>query len=93
VANTLFTQRGFASVSMRDIFCEAGVTAPPVYYNLKEALFDAVVRGSITMIEFSTQRIFHHSVSHFQNRFVFQQIHFPLVYNPNEAATIYRISS
>jgi len=55
VAKTLFTQRGFSNVSMRDICSEARVTAPTVYYYFKskEALFEAVVRETITMEEFT----------------------------------------
>jgi len=51
VARTLFTRRGFANVSMREICREARVTAPTVYYYFKgkEALFDAVVRQTISM--------------------------------------------
>lgn len=54
VAKSLFTQRGFANVSVRDICREANVTAPTIYYYFrnKEALFDAVVREAITMAEF-----------------------------------------
>jgi len=56
VAKTLFTRKGFSNVSMRDICREAHVTAPTVYYYFKnkEALFDAVVLGTITMQGFST---------------------------------------
>ena len=55
VAKTLFTQRGFSNVSMRDICNEARVTAPTVYYYFKskEVLFEAVVRETITMEEFT----------------------------------------
>ena len=54
VAKTLFTKRGFSNVSMRDICREASVTPPTVYYYFKnkEALFEAVVRETITMTEF-----------------------------------------
>jgi len=54
VAKELFTQRGFANVAVRDICRAADVTPPTLYYYFKnkEALFDAVVRGSITMTEF-----------------------------------------
>jgi AcrR family transcriptional regulator len=54
VAKELFTKRGFANVAVRDICRAADVTAPTVYYYFKnkEALFDAVVRESITMTEF-----------------------------------------
>lgn len=54
VAKTLFTRRGFSNVSMRDICRQARVTPPTVYYYFKnkEALFEAVVRETITMTEF-----------------------------------------
>jgi len=54
VAKTLFTKRGFSNVSMRDICREARVTPPTVYYYFKNkgALFDAVVRETVTMTEF-----------------------------------------
>ena len=54
VAKELFTQRGFSNVAVRDICRAADVTPPTLYYYFrnKEALFDAVVRGSITMTEF-----------------------------------------
>jgi len=54
VAKELFTQRGFSNVAVRDICRAAEVTPPTLYYYFKnkEALFDAVVRGSITMTEF-----------------------------------------
>jgi AcrR family transcriptional regulator len=54
VARSLFTQRGFANVAVRDICRAANVTPPTVYYYFKnkEALFDAVVRETITMTEF-----------------------------------------
>ena len=53
-AKELFTQRGFSNVAVRDICRAADVTPPTLYYYFKnkEALFDAVVRGSITMTEF-----------------------------------------
>jgi len=53
VAKVLFTRRGFSNVSMRDICREARVTPPTVYYYFKNkgALFDAVVRETITMAE------------------------------------------
>ena len=55
VARSLFTERGFANVSMRDICREARVTAPTVYYYFKnkEALWDAVVRETVTMADFT----------------------------------------
>ncbi len=54
VAKNLFTQRGFSNVAMRDICRAARVTPPTVYYHFKnkEALFNAVVRETITMSEF-----------------------------------------
>jgi len=54
VAKGLFTRRGFANVAMRDICRAAEVTPPTVYYYFKnkEALFEAVVRETITMSEF-----------------------------------------
>jgi AcrR family transcriptional regulator len=53
-AKELFTKRGFANVAMRDICRAADVTPPTIYYYFKnkEALFDAVVRETITMSEF-----------------------------------------
>jgi AcrR family transcriptional regulator len=57
VAKDLFTRRGFSNVAMRDICKAANVTAPTVYYYFrnKEALFDAVVRESVSMKEFIAQ--------------------------------------
>jgi len=54
VAKELFTERGFANVAMRDICRAADVTPPTIYYYFKnkEALFDAVVRETITLSEF-----------------------------------------
>jgi AcrR family transcriptional regulator len=54
VAKELFTQRGFSNVAMRDICRAAKVTPPTIYYYFKnkEALFDAVVRETISMSEF-----------------------------------------
>jgi AcrR family transcriptional regulator len=54
VAKGLFTQRGFANVAIRDICRAANVTPPTIYYYYKNkgALFDAVVRETITMTEF-----------------------------------------
>lgn len=51
VATRLFSARGFANVSIRDICDEAGVTAPTVYhyYQNKEALFQAVVRRNLSL--------------------------------------------
>lgn len=57
MAKALFTERGFANVSVRDICREAHVTAPTVYYYFKnkEGLFNAVVRETVTMAEFSAR--------------------------------------
>jgi len=54
VAKTLFTQRGFSNVSVRDICRDSHVTPPTIYYYFKgkEALFEAVVHETITMTEF-----------------------------------------
>jgi len=54
VAKELFTQRGFSNVAVRDICKAADVTPPTLYYYFKnkEALFDAVVRKSVSMTEF-----------------------------------------
>jgi len=54
VAKELFTQRGFSNVAVRDICRAADVTPPTVYYYFKnkEALFDAVVRKSVSMPDF-----------------------------------------
>ena len=53
----MFTERGFANVSVRDICRKARVTAPTVYYHFKnkEGLFDAVVRETVTMAEFTSE--------------------------------------
>jgi AcrR family transcriptional regulator len=54
VAKELFTERGFSNVAIRDICRAADVSPPTVYYYFKnkEALFDAVVRESVSMTEF-----------------------------------------
>ena len=54
VAKELFTRRGFSNVAVRDICKAADVTPPTLYYYFKnkEALFDAVVRKSVSMAEF-----------------------------------------
>jgi AcrR family transcriptional regulator len=56
VAKGLFTRRGFSNVAIRDICRAASITPPTVYYYFKnkEALFDAVVRESVSMAEFIT---------------------------------------
>jgi AcrR family transcriptional regulator len=54
VAKGLFTQRGFSNVAVRDICKAADVTPPTLYYYFKNkgALFDAVVRKSVSMSDF-----------------------------------------
>ncbi len=51
VAFRLFSQKGFANVSIRDICKETGTTAPVIYYYFgnKKGLFDAVARRKISM--------------------------------------------
>jgi len=51
----LFTKRGFGNVSMRDICRAAKVTPPTIYYYFKnkESLFEAVVRRTVSMSEFT----------------------------------------
>ena len=55
VARELFTQKGYANVSIRDICRGSRVTAPTLYYYFKnkEALFDAVVRQTVSMTAFT----------------------------------------
>jgi AcrR family transcriptional regulator len=55
VARELFTQKGYANVSIRDICRGTRITAPTLYYYFKnkEALFDAVVRETVTMTDFT----------------------------------------
>jgi len=50
-ARNLFTSRGFASTTVREICREAGVTAPVLYYHFgsKEGLFEAVVKATLTL--------------------------------------------
>lgn len=47
----LFSERGFANVSIRDICEAAGVSPPTVYYYFgnKDRLFQAVIRGSLSL--------------------------------------------
>jgi AcrR family transcriptional regulator len=54
IAKELFTQRGFSNVAIRDICKAASITPPTIYYYFqnKGALFDAVVRESVSMAEF-----------------------------------------
>jgi TetR/AcrR family transcriptional regulator len=55
VARELFTQKGYANVSIRDICRSAQITAPTLYYYFKnkEGLFDAVVRETVTTADFA----------------------------------------
>ena len=50
-ARNLFTTKGFASTTVREICQEAGVTAPVLYYHFgnKEGLFDAVVEDTLNL--------------------------------------------
>jgi AcrR family transcriptional regulator len=54
VASRMFTERGFANVSVRDICRETGTTAPVIYYYFgnKKGLFEAVARKKISMGDF-----------------------------------------
>ena len=54
IARALFTERGFSNVAMRDICRAADVTPPTIYYYFrnKEALFNAVVRETVSMTDF-----------------------------------------
>ena len=54
VASRMFSEKGFANVSVRDICKETGTTAPVIYYYFgsKKGLFDAVARKRITMADF-----------------------------------------
>jgi AcrR family transcriptional regulator len=50
-ARDLFTSKGFANTTVREICREAGVTAPVLYYHFgsKEGLFEAVVEDTLTL--------------------------------------------
>jgi AcrR family transcriptional regulator len=50
-ARKLFTTKGFASTTVREICREAFVTAPVLYYHFgnKEGLFEAVVEDTLTL--------------------------------------------
>jgi len=50
-ARNLFTTKGFANTTVREICREAGVTAPVLYYHFgsKEGLFEAVVEDTLTL--------------------------------------------
>jgi AcrR family transcriptional regulator len=54
VASQLFSERGFGSVSIRDICEKAGVTPPTIYYYFgnKDHLFQAVVRETLSLKDF-----------------------------------------
>ena len=54
VASRLFSEKGYANVSIRDICRASGITAPVVYYYFgdKKGLFDAVARKQISMTDF-----------------------------------------
>ena len=53
-ARNLFTSKGFASTTVREICREAGVTAPVLYYHFgsKEGLFEAVVEDTLSLDDF-----------------------------------------
>jgi len=53
-AHDLFTHKGFANTSVREICEEADVTAPVLYYHFhnKEGLFEAVVKDTLTLDKF-----------------------------------------
>ena len=53
-ARDLFTQKGVANTSVREICQNAGVTAPSLYYHFgdKEGLFQAVVAESLNLDHF-----------------------------------------
>ena len=53
-ARELFTSRGFASTSVREICESAGVTPPVLYYHFgsKEGLFEAVVEETVQLDDF-----------------------------------------
>jgi len=53
-ARKLFTTKGFANTSVREICQEAGVTAPVIYHHFgsKEKLFEAVVEETLSLDSF-----------------------------------------
>jgi AcrR family transcriptional regulator len=53
-AKALFSQKGFASTSVREICETVGITAPALYYHFgnKEGLFEAVVKDTLNLDEF-----------------------------------------
>ena len=54
VATDLFTSKGFASTSVREICQGAGITAPVLNYHFgsKDGLFDAVVEETLSLDDF-----------------------------------------
>src|SRR4030065_470456 len=54
VASSLFAERGFANVSIRDICDVAGVAPPTIYHYFgnKERLFQAVIRKTLSLKDF-----------------------------------------
>lgn len=54
VAARLFSERGFANVSIRDICDTAGVTPPTIYHYFgnKDQLFQAVIRKTLSLKDF-----------------------------------------
>jgi AcrR family transcriptional regulator len=54
VAARLFSERGFANVSIRDICDVAGVTPPTIYHYFgnKDLLFQAVIRKTLSLKDF-----------------------------------------
>ncbi|MFC1878836.1 TetR/AcrR family transcriptional regulator [Chloroflexota bacterium] len=54
VASRLFSERGFASVSIRDICEPAGVTPPTIYYYFgnKDRLFQLVISRTLSLKDF-----------------------------------------
>jgi AcrR family transcriptional regulator len=54
VASHLFSARGFANVSIREICDMAGVSAPTIYHHFgdKERLFQEVIRKTLSLREF-----------------------------------------
>lgn len=54
VATRLFSERGFANVSIRDICEAAGVTPPTIYYYFgnKDHLFQAVISRTLSLKDF-----------------------------------------
>ena len=53
-ARDLFTSKGFASTTVREVCQAASVTAPALYYHFgsKEGLFEAVVEDTLTLDDF-----------------------------------------